>query len=270
MRAMAPEARRRSGWTVLALGLVAASLLVLAPGDGFVGIDLVGGRGEPVVPLMLLACAMAVPVAWARARPVIVTLVTVTAFMVQQLGGLAPTAATLAVPAACFALGRHRPGRPGTVAAVLVWVAATAVAQVSAGGAGDRWSGLVVASAVTVLPHIVGRLSATRSASGGTAEVSDGVSVPVGIPPDVSPREAEVLALVSQGLTNPEIAARLHVSRETVKSHVSSLLRKTGARDRVQLALMVHRPRDPAASTAPTAAGRSVDPPARPSPRPFP
>lgn len=52
----------------------------------------------------------------------------------------------------------------------------------------------------------------------------------------VSPREAEVLDLVVEHLTNAEIAARLYISLRTVESHVSSLLRKLGATDRRELA----------------------------------
>ena len=52
----------------------------------------------------------------------------------------------------------------------------------------------------------------------------------------VSPREAEVLALLGDGATNAEIAARLYISERTVESHVSSLLRKLGGRDRHELA----------------------------------
>jgi predicted ATPase/DNA-binding CsgD family transcriptional regulator len=54
--------------------------------------------------------------------------------------------------------------------------------------------------------------------------------------PGVSPREAEVLAGVAEHLTNAEIGARLFISIRTVESHVSSLLRKLGARDRRALA----------------------------------
>jgi DNA-binding NarL/FixJ family response regulator len=52
----------------------------------------------------------------------------------------------------------------------------------------------------------------------------------------VTPREADVLALVVEGLPNREIAARLYLSVRTVEKHVESLLRKTGTRTRTQLA----------------------------------
>jgi DNA-binding CsgD family transcriptional regulator len=52
----------------------------------------------------------------------------------------------------------------------------------------------------------------------------------------VTSREADVAALVAEGLTNQQLAARLHLSPRTVEKHVASLLAKTGCRRRAQLA----------------------------------
>ncbi|MFE7508738.1 response regulator [Promicromonospora sp. NPDC057488] len=51
-------------------------------------------------------------------------------------------------------------------------------------------------------------------------------------------REQEVLTLLGDGLSNAEIADRLHLAEGTVKVHVTSILRSTGARNRVEAALI--------------------------------
>ena len=54
---------------------------------------------------------------------------------------------------------------------------------------------------------------------------------------DLTPREAEVLALVADGHSNPEIARELGLSLKTVQNHVSHVLAKLQVRDRTQAAL---------------------------------
>jgi DNA-binding NarL/FixJ family response regulator len=89
--------------------------------------------------------------------------------------------------------------------------------------------GLSVLDARVQAALVAAATSAAPAATSGAAEVP---SLPA--PPDgLTQREAEILALIAQGLTNPEIAARLFLSNHTVKTHISRIFAKTGSRDRV-------------------------------------
>jgi DNA-binding NarL/FixJ family response regulator len=64
---------------------------------------------------------------------------------------------------------------------------------------------------------------------------------PVGPPTLLTGREVEVVRLVVEGWTNPQIAVQLVISPRTVQSHVASAMRKLGARSRTQLAVFALR-----------------------------
>jgi len=83
-----------------------------------------------------------------------------------------------------------------------------------------------------IAPSITARLLATFS-NGSVAPVAQPVE-------PLTDREEEVLVTVARGRTNAEIADELHISLSTVKTHLASLMRKLGARNRVEIAMWAY------------------------------
>lgn len=84
---------------------------------------------------------------------------------------------------------------------------------------------LVRAGKAMMDPAVQARLVERLTAGAGTSPA---------LPDGLTAREAEVLGLIADGLSNQEIAARLFVSEVTVKTHINNLFSKTGVRDRAQ------------------------------------
>jgi DNA-binding NarL/FixJ family response regulator len=95
---------------------------------------------------------------------------------------------------------------------------------------------IVAAGDAMIAPGITRRLIKEFAARPPTPSPAEDPS-----PPGITDREREVLVLVAEGLTNGEIAQRLHIGPGTAKTHVGHLLTKLDARDRVQLTIIAYR-----------------------------
>jgi DNA-binding NarL/FixJ family response regulator len=85
-------------------------------------------------------------------------------------------------------------------------------------------------------PRVHDTLLAATTAPAPVAPTTPGT-----LPDGLTQREAEILALIAQGLTNPEIAQRLCLSNHTVKSHINRIFTKTSSRDRAAAINYAHR-----------------------------
>ncbi|WP_151773830.1 response regulator [Streptomyces abyssomicinicus] len=94
---------------------------------------------------------------------------------------------------------------------------------------------VVAAGDALIAPTVTGRLIKEFAARPGARAPRPRVA-----PDRITGRETEVLTLVGRGLTNTEIADRLHISVATAKTYLTRLLSKLDARDRVQLVIIAY------------------------------
>ncbi|MEW2303590.1 response regulator transcription factor [Streptomyces sp. NPDC006655] len=95
----------------------------------------------------------------------------------------------------------------------------------------------VVAAGDALIAPVITRRLITRFSQLDGGGVRAPLKARVG---DLTERETEVLALIAQGLSNAEIAERLVVAEQTVKTHVGRILVKLGLRDRTQAAVFAY------------------------------
>jgi two-component system response regulator DesR len=116
---------------------------------------------------------------------------------------------------------------------------------------GHRWSPAVVGDLLAAGARgLIGKDASFEVLVGAVREVAAGATVldseaaVTALRPPSSPltrREVEVLRLAAEGLPLKEIAARLFLAHGTVRNHLSSVVRKTGARNRMEAVWRAHR-----------------------------
>jgi DNA-binding NarL/FixJ family response regulator len=93
----------------------------------------------------------------------------------------------------------------------------------------------VAAGDALISPALTRRLLSFVAGRARATSPTPGLAVPL------TDREAEVLTCLSEGLSNAEIAERLFIGQETVKTHVKRICSKTGARDRTQAVVWAYQ-----------------------------
>ncbi len=154
---------------------------------------------------------------------------------------LLPLALAAAATVELMAGGPWPAGTSGLVALTLVTTVPLAWARVaplpalvgSMAGV-EAWTSVAGEGDALLAPEVTRRLL-----DGFVRRPPPGATVPPGLE-ELTDREREVLELMAHGLSNGEIAERLILGEATVKTHVSRVLAKLGARDRVQAVIAAY------------------------------
>lgn len=241
----------RADLTVAGVLTVLSQLEIWAP-------DLVPGVGPDAASRPLLATTtllVTVPLAWRRRVPLLVLVLALGALVVQTVvstpnEGLSTLIAALL---ASYSSSACSPPNRAGVAGVLVVLGSVGMGQDLSDKVfitsvlGAAWLvGFVVSQRSLALDRAEAdnRELATRlaQAAGRLAEAERRVAV--GPSPDemamLTGREVEVARAIAGGMSNAEIAGALFISEWTVKSHVASILRKLGLRDRAQVVVAAY------------------------------
>jgi len=241
-RRLAPVVR---DWPIhrwVAVGLVVgtalpAGLVTVAFGDIW--------PARPAVLYVILAAAQVLPLWWIGRRPVLALAATSVAFLVTQAFSFSATTADLAIFVGLATVGAL--ARPRTaIASASVVAGAIAVLMVVAqapGQPGAIVEALFPAAVIVAVPTLIG-----LSFQGLRPRARAGPMAPDPPPAGTEPprlgltaRELTILDMVAEGLTNNEIAVKLSIGRETVKTHVGNILAKLGARDRTHAVTVAYR-----------------------------
>ncbi|SOD97388.1 response regulator transcription factor [Blastococcus haudaquaticus] len=146
---------------------------------------------------------------------------------------------------------RSRPGAPEVIVLTTFDADASVLRALRAGASGfllkDTPPAAIVAAVHRVVagepmlsPTVTRQLMSHVASADAATGADDGAAQALSLLARLSEREREVALAVGRGLSNAQIAAELYMSVATVKAHVSRLLTKLEAANRVQVALLVH------------------------------